>query len=91
MIPNPSTQAPQPSLVKVLTRALGKKVLVLLKGRLEVNGILRGFDQHMNLHVDNAVTTDARTLEIESLGTIILRGDSVLLVNADDLVERQEE
>jgi len=34
--------------------------------------------------------TDARTLVIESLGTIICCGDSVLLVNADKLVERKE-
>ena len=40
---------------------------------------------------DNAVVTDARTLAFESLWTIILRGDSVLLVNAEELVERQGE
>ena len=78
------------SLIKTLVRALGKRVLVVLKGQMEVNGILRGFDEHMNLHVDNAVTTDGLTMEIETLGTIILRGDSVLLVNADDLVKQQE-
>lgn len=69
---------------------LGKKVLVVLKGKLEVNGVLSGFDQSMNLHVDNAIATDARTLEIEPLGTIVLRGDSVLFVNSEDLVENQE-
>ena len=56
-----------------------------------MNGILHGFDERMNLHVDNAVMTDARTLAIESLGTIISHGDSVLLVNAVELVEREEE
>jgi len=84
-------QTQQVSLVKVLKRALGKKVLVVLKRNLEINGILRGFDQHLNLHIDNAVTTNHYTLEIETLGTIVLRGDSVLLVNSEDLVEKQEE
>jgi len=88
---NPFQPEQKTSLIKTLVRALGKKVLIVLKGKLEVNGILRGFDEHMNLHVDNAVTTDGHTMDIETLGTIILRGDSVLLVNAEDLVERQEE
>jgi len=51
-----------------------------------VNGILGGFDEHMNLHVDNAVMTDGRTMSTETLGTVVLRGDSVLLVNAEELV-----
>jgi len=88
-----STQgAPQSSsLVRILKNALGKRVLVILKRNMEINGILRGYDQHLNLHIDNAVTTNPQTYEIETLGTIVLRGDSVLLVNSEDLVEREEE
>jgi small nuclear ribonucleoprotein (snRNP)-like protein len=88
-IPTQQSQS-QSSLVKVLKRALGKRVLVVLKRGMEINGIMRGFDQHLNLHIDNAVTTSA-TLEIETLGTIVLRGDSVLLVNSEDLVEKEED
>lgn len=83
------SQSSSPSLVSVLKRALGKRVLIVLKRQMEVNGILRGFDNHLNLHVDNAVTTHPDTLEIETLGTIVLRGDSVLLVNSEDLVEKE--
>ncbi|MFX0101436.1 MAG: LSm family protein [Candidatus Hodarchaeota archaeon] len=83
------SHTPQPSLVGTLKRALGKRVLIVLKRQMEINGILRGFDAHLNLHVDNAVTTHPDTLEIETLGTIILRGDSVLLVNSEDLVEKE--
>ena len=81
-------QQSQSSLVKVLKRALGKRVLVVLKKNVDVHGILRGFDVHLNLHIDNAVTTNPTTMEIETLGTIVLRGDSVLLVNSEDLVEK---
>ncbi|MBD3186704.1 hypothetical protein GF325_07765 [Candidatus Bathyarchaeota archaeon] len=77
----------QSSLVRVLKRALGKRVLVVLKRNIEINGILKGYDPHLNLHIDNAVTTNPQTLEIEALGTIIVRGDSVLLVNSENLVE----
>ncbi|NMC08662.1 MAG: hypothetical protein GYA24_25860, partial [Candidatus Lokiarchaeota archaeon] len=42
-----SSQQQQASLVKVLKRALGKRVLVVLKRAMEINGILRGFDQHL--------------------------------------------
>ncbi|MHA1791849.1 MAG: LSM domain-containing protein [Promethearchaeota archaeon] len=76
------------SLISILNRALGKRVLVVIKKNIEINGILKGFDQHLNLHIDNAVTTNPETLEIEALGTIVLRGDSVLLVNSEDLVEK---
>ncbi|MHA1370387.1 MAG: LSm family protein [Promethearchaeota archaeon] len=84
--PNQETSA---SLVRVLKKAQGKRVLVVLKSGLEINGILRGFDFHLNLHIDNAVTTHPDTLEIETLGTIVLRGDSVLLVNSEDLVDKE--
>ncbi|MHA1680757.1 MAG: LSM domain-containing protein [Promethearchaeota archaeon] len=79
----------QTSLVRILKRALAKRVLVVLKRNMEINGILRGYDQHLNLHIDNAVTTNPETFEIEALGTIIVRGDSVLLVNSEDLVEKK--
>ena len=66
--------------VKVLEESLGKVVLIKLKGNKVIRGSLQGFDQHMNLTLDNS----QEILEGENtkdLGTIIVRGDNVILIS----------
>ncbi|HEX2407994.1 MAG TPA: LSM domain-containing protein, partial [Nitrososphaeraceae archaeon] len=41
--------------VKVLDESFGKIVLIKLKGGKVIRGILHGFDQHMNLLLDDSV------------------------------------
>ena len=41
--------------VKILDESLGKIVLIKLKGSKVIRGNLHGFDQHMNLLLDNSV------------------------------------
>jgi len=41
--------------VKVLDESLGKVVLIKLKGGKVIRGSLHGFDQHMNLLLENSV------------------------------------
>jgi len=59
---------------------LGKVVLVELKGGRSVRGKLYSFDQHMNLVLEDAedVLSSNNTKKI---GTIIVRGDNVILVS----------
>ena len=66
--------------VKVLEESLGKVVLIKLKGNKSIRGSLQGFDQHMNLTLDNSqeVLDDDKT---NDLGTIIVRGDNVVLIS----------
>ena len=66
--------------VKVLEESLGKIVLIKLKGGKVIRGSLQGFDQHMNLTLDNSqeVLDDDKT---NDLGTIIVRGDNVVLIS----------
>jgi|TARA_B100001750_G_C15514758_1_gene606241 small nuclear ribonucleoprotein len=66
--------------VKVLEESLGKVVLIKLKGGKVIRGSLQGFDQHMNLTLDNSqeVLDDDKT---NDLGTIIVRGDNVVLIS----------
>ncbi len=40
--------------IKVLDQSLGKVVLIKLKGSKIIRGSLQGFDQHMNLSLENA-------------------------------------
>lgn len=63
----------------LLNRSLNTQVLVKLKGDRELRGRLRGYDQHLNLILDDAEDlTDGTPRE---LGTVILRGDNVILLS----------
>ena len=65
---------------KVLERSIGKTVLIKLRGGNSLRGTLEGFDQHVNL-----VLKDAENIsdpeKVKSLGTIILRGDNVIMIS----------
>lgn len=65
---------------KILEESLGKTVLVKLKGGRSIRGVLRGYDAHLNLLLEDAidVTDDSDTNE---LGTIVIRGDNVILIS----------
>ncbi len=71
----------------VLTAALNKKVILKVRGHREIRGILRSYDPHLNLYLEDAEmiyppkeeTNDEAVTE--SLGNIILRGDNVILIS----------
>ena len=66
--------------VKVLDESLGKIVLIKLKGSKVIRRNLHGFDQHMNLLLDNSVELleEGKSNEI---GTIVVRGDNVVMIS----------
>ncbi|MBE19249.1 MAG: RNA-binding protein [Thaumarchaeota archaeon] len=66
--------------VKILEESLGRVVLIKLKGGKVFRGSLQGFDQHMNLTLNDSqeILSDDKT---EDLGTIIVRGDNVILIS----------
>jgi len=59
--------------------SLGSTVLVKLRGNREIRGILRSFDQHLNLVLDDA--EEVKSDKTRKLGVIIVRGDNVILVS----------
>ncbi len=65
---------------RILEESLGKTVLIRLRGGKSVRGLLRGFDQHLNLVLEKAedVTDKDNTTE---LGLIIVRGDNVIMIS----------
>lgn len=65
--------------VELLQKSLGTMVLVKLKGGREVRGILKSFDQHLNLVLDNA--EELKESKNRKLGLIIVRGDNVVLIS----------
>ncbi|MDR4512943.1 MAG: RNA-binding protein [Nitrososphaeraceae archaeon] len=66
--------------VKVLDESFGKVVLIKLKGGKVIRGVLHGFDQHMNLLLENSVEIfdDGKTSD---LGSIVVRGDNVVIIS----------
>jgi small nuclear ribonucleoprotein len=66
--------------IKILENSLGKIVLVKLKGDKRIRGRLEGYDQHMNLFLEDAEEVLSNG-EVKSLGPIILRGDNVVIIS----------
>jgi small nuclear ribonucleoprotein len=65
---------------EILERSLGKTVLVRLRGGRGIRGRLKGFDQHLNLVLEE--TEDTTNMEkVRKLGAIIVRGDNVVIVS----------
>ena len=56
-----------------------KKVLLRLRNSTTVTGILKDFDIHMNLTLEDAEETDDG--KIRQVGKILLRGDNILLIS----------
>ncbi len=71
----------------VLTAALNKKVILKVRGRREIRGILRSYDPHLNLYLEDAEMIyppkeeNDQEVVTETLGNIILRGDNVILIS----------
>ncbi len=69
---------------KLLQEYLGSIVLIKLKGEREVRGKLKSFDQHLNIVLEDAeeLRGDGST---RKLGTIVIRGDTVVLISPTEL------
>jgi len=66
--------------IQILEESLGKIVLIKLKGERSLRGKLKGFDQHLNLVLEDAEdTTDIEN--VKKLGSIIVRGDNVVIIS----------
>ena len=65
---------------KIFEESLNKVVLVQLKGGRTVRGKLYSYDQHMNLVMED--TEDITEVDkAKKLGTLIVRGDNVVLIS----------
>jgi small nuclear ribonucleoprotein len=66
--------------MEILEESLGKAVLIRLKGGKSLRGKLQGFDQHLNLVLDEAEDT-TKAEDVKKMGLIIVRGDNVVMIS----------
>lgn len=64
-----------------LKKYMDKKLQLRLNGGRTVTGVLRGFDPFMNLVIDEAIE-ECKTGEKNSIGMVVIRGNSVGLLEA---------
>ncbi|KAJ2747469.1 hypothetical protein GGI20_000458 [Coemansia sp. BCRC 34301] len=60
---------------------MDKKLFLKLNGDRTVAGVLRGYDPFMNVHLADAYEI-AGPEERESLGVVVIRGNSIVLMEA---------
>mmetsp|Transcript_27334 Transcript_27334/g.41360 ORF Transcript_27334/g.41360 Transcript_27334/m.41360 type:complete len:96 (+) Transcript_27334:158-445(+) len=71
--------------LELIDKAIGSKIWILMRGKTEVVGILRGFDDYVNLVLDDAIeyTPDTRTGDItrtELNSEILLNGNQIAVL-----------
>jgi len=62
-----------------LDSAKGKRIIVSLKSGLEVVGVLKAFDIHLNLWLEESEKREDG--KITKLGAVLVRGDNILLAS----------
>ena len=67
--------------LKILSESLGNTVLVRLRSGRILRGILQGYDQHMNLVLEQAEELNADNSIQRRLGVIVVRGDNGIMVS----------
>ena len=66
--------------LKVLSKSIGNVVLVKLRNGRMLRGQLQGYDQHMNLVLENAEEIQSENTS-NKLGTIVIRGDNIIMIS----------
>lgn len=64
--------------MKMLEESLDKRVALLLKDNRVLEGVLSGYDEYMNMVLDN-VEENAENVT-RKLGTVVIRGSNVVRI-----------
>ncbi|CAM0873301.1 unnamed protein product [Alopecurus aequalis] len=72
-----------------LKKYMDKKLQVKMNANRVVIGTLRGFDQFMNLVVDNTVEVNGD--EKTDIGMVVVRGNSVVMIEALEPIAKSQQ
>jgi small nuclear ribonucleoprotein len=64
--------------LSVLEKSVNKKVSLLLKDNRMLEGTLVGYDEYMNMVLEDTEETNGD--QVKRLGTVILRGNNVVSI-----------
>ena len=64
---------------KVLENALNRDILLVLKDNRTLEGRLVGYDEYMNLVMED--TEETKDEQVRRLGTVVLRGNNVVTIS----------
>lgn len=64
--------------LSLLEKSMNKKVSLLLKDSRVLEGTLSGFDDYLNMVIDD--TEETNNDQVKRLGTVILRGNNVVSI-----------
>lgn len=64
--------------LNVLERSVNKRVSVLLKDGRTLDGRLVGFDEYMNMVLEE--TEESKESQVRRLGTVVLRGNNLISI-----------
>ncbi len=64
----------------VLGSSMEKNIIVRTKQSENVTGILRAFDSHINIWLDDATIRGEKELK---LGKVLIRGDSIVYISPE--------
>ncbi|MBI4020613.1 MAG: hypothetical protein HY369_00050 [Candidatus Aenigmarchaeota archaeon] len=62
----------------VLGSSVEKTVIVKVKNGDSISGVLKAFDSHINIWLDDAIIQGDKELK---LGKVLLRGDSIVYIS----------
>eukprot|EP01039_Chlorochromonas_danica_P012430 gene12430-14218_t len=66
----------------VIDKCIGERVLVILKSEKELEGTLRGFDEYVNMVLDDVVEREYSSIGVKktNLDQVLLNGSNVCLI-----------
>ncbi len=64
----------------VLGSSQDKRVIIRMKSGESITGVLKAFDQHINIWLDDAEMQSANGDGVK-LGKVLVRGDNIILVS----------
>ncbi|MCD6591164.1 MAG: RNA-binding protein [Candidatus Aenigmarchaeota archaeon] len=64
----------------VLGSSENKRILIQIKKGDKIVGVLKAFDSHLNIWLDDAEVKSPDG-QVEKLGTVLVRGDNIILIS----------